>query len=220
MLAKELITDNIPPLKTSDTGTRALDWMDEFRVSHLPIVNNNELLGVISEVDILDLNDSEQPLGNHKLSLHKSFVYENQHIYEIIKLIDDQKLTIVPILDANDHYIGMVSLHEIVKTFAKMAALDSPGGIIILELGVRDYSLSEIARIVESNDAKILSSYVTSHVESTKVEVTLKINKTDLTRIIATFDRFSYNIKASYHQDEFFEDLRERYDSFIHYLNI
>lgn len=220
MLAKDLISDNIPPLKTSDTGSKALAWMDEFRVSHLPIVNSMELLGVISEVDIMDLNDPEQPLGNHKLSLQKSFVFDDQHIYDIIKLIDEQKLTIIPVLDKNMHFTGMISLQDLTHSFSKMAAVDSPGGIIILELGIRDYSLSEIARIVESNDAKILSTYITSPSDSTRINLTLKINVSDLSRIIATFNRFNYTIKASYHQDGFLDDLRDRYDSLMHYLNI
>ena len=220
MLAKDLITDSIPPLKTSDTGTKALNWMDEFRVSHLPIVNNSQFLGLISEVDIMDLNDADQPLGNHKLSLVRPYVFESQHIYDVIKLIAEQNLTIAPVLDQNEMYLGMISLQDLVANFAKMGAVNNPGGIIILELGLRDFSLTEIARIVGSNDALILSSYITSHQDSTKLELTLKINKTDLTRILQTFERFNYTITASYHQNEFLDDMRDRYDSFMNYLNM
>lgn len=220
MLAENLINDEIPPLKTSDTGLKALSWMDEFRVSHLPIVNNLQLLGIITEEDILDLNDPEQPLGNHKLSLIRPFVYYHQHIYDVIKLVHDQSLTIVPVIDEKGHYLGLISLHQLVSTFANMCAIDNPGGIIILEISMRDYTLTEIARIVESNDAKLLSVYITSLADLSKIELTLKIDKTDLTHIIATFERFNYVIKASYHQNEFLDDLRDRYDSLMKYLNI
>jgi hypothetical protein len=80
--------------------------------------------------------------------------------------------------------------------------------------------LSEIARIVESNDAKILSSYISSHIDSTKLEVTIKINRTDLSAIIQTFNRYNYTIKASFHQSEYVDDLKDRFDSFMSFLNI
>lgn len=220
MLAEKLISESVPPLKTSDTGLKALSWMDEFRVSHLPIVNNFQLLGVITEEDIMDLNEPEQPLGNHKLSLTRPYVYESQHIYDVVKLIHSQQLTVVPVLDEKNHYVGVITMHDLVKSFANMCAIDNPGGIIVLELGVRDYSLTEIARLVESNDAKILSVYLTSQPDSAKIELTLKIDKTELTHILATFERFNYTIKASFHQNEFVDHLRDRYESFIRYLNI
>jgi len=87
-------------------------------------------------------------------------------------------------------------------------------------LNLHDYSLSEISRIVESNDAKILSLYISSHTDSTKLEVTIKINRTDLSAIIQTFNRYNYTIKASFHQSEYVDDLKDRFDSFMSFLNI
>lgn len=220
MIAKDLITDEIPPLRTSDTGERALQWMEEMKVSHLPIVENQELLGLITDADIMDLNQPELPLGQHKLSLIRPFVLEHNHIYDVIRIIHLMKLTIVPVLDANNKFLGCISQSKLVEKFAEMASIQDPGGILILELNVNDYSLSEIARIVEGNDAKVLSLYITSLSESTKMEVTLKINRSDLTSIIQTFERFNYTIKASYHQSEYIEDMKTRFDSFMNYLNM
>src|SRR6266540_1483027 len=98
MLAKDLISDVIPALRTSDTGVKALYWMDIFRISHLPIVNNEEFLGLISDKDIYDLNTADEAIGNHNLSLFSPFVYENQHVYEIIELTAKLQLTVVPVL--------------------------------------------------------------------------------------------------------------------------
>lgn len=220
MLAIDLITDFIPPLKTSDSVEKALSWMAEFRVNHLPIVNNTELLGLISDEDIVELNEPDQPIGNQRLSLVRPYVNEGQHIYDVIKLVAGQKLTVVPVLDAKNNYLGLISMHDLVARFADMASLANPGGIIVLELGIRDYSLSEVARIVESNQASILSSYITSKMDSTKIDLTLKINKTDLTYIIASFQRYNYTVKASYHQENFKDDTMDRYDSLMNYLNI
>lgn len=220
MLAEELITDEIPPLKTSDTGIKALHWMDELKVSHLPIVNNVELLGLISDADILDMNTPEEAIGNHKLSLIRPFITAEQHIYEVIRLMSNLKLTVLPVLGPEQQYLGVITMPRLIEHLAGMAALTDPGGIIILELNVIDYSMSEIARIVESNDAKILSSYVSSHSDSNKMELTLKINRTDLTGILQTFYRFNYTVKASYHQSEFIDDIKNRFDSFMNYINI
>jgi acetoin utilization protein AcuB len=106
MLAKDLISDVIPSLKTSDTGLDALNWMEAFRVSHLPIVNNQIFLGLISDTDIFDLNSANEPLGNHRLSLMKPYVISHQHIYDVIEIASRLKLSIVPVLDAEKGISG------------------------------------------------------------------------------------------------------------------
>jgi len=221
MLAKDLISDVIPALKTSDSGQKALYWMDIFRISHLPIVNNEDFLGLISDKDIYDLNMSEDPIGNHTLSLFSPYVTDNQHVYEVMELASRMMLTVVPVLDQNSRYLGLITLTDLLHYFADMAAIKQPGGIIVLEINASDYSLTQIAQIVESNDAKILSMYISSHSLSTKMEVTLKINRQDLTSIMQTFNRYNYIIRASFMNDDDMDSLYEnRYDLFMKYLNI
>lgn len=220
MIARDLITDEIPPLKTSDTGIRALSWMDELKVSHLPIVNNNDFLGLISDTDILDLNKPEEPIGNHKLSLVRPFVTEDEHVFEVLKLIQNMKLTLIPVLASDNTYLGVITLPSLIEKFAQTASVSEPGGIIILELNHNDYSLAEISQIVESNDGKILSLYITSFADSNQMEVTLKINKLDLSAIMQTFNRYDYTVKATFYQKEFNEDIRDRFDSFMNYINM
>ena len=221
MLAKELISDVVPALRTSDTGLQALSWMDIFRISHLPIVNNQEFLGLISDQDIYDLNMADEPIGNHKLSLFSPFIYNHQHIYEAIEVISRLKLTVVPVLDEEKQYLGLITQGDMLKNFADLAALRQPGGIIELELNINDYSLSQIAQIVESNDAKILGLYVTSTEESTKMNVTLKLNVTNITSVIQTFNRYNYTVLASYMTDDEMDSLlSSRYESFMKYLSI
>ncbi len=221
MLAKDLISDVIPSLKTSDSGQKALYWMDIFRISHLPIVNNEDFLGLISDKDIYDLNMSEEPIGNHTLSLFSPYVTDKQHVYEVMELASRMMLTVVPVLDENNRYLGLITMTDLLHYFADMAAVKQPGGILVLEINTNDYSLTQIAQIVESNDAKILSMYISSHALSTKMEVTLKINRQDLTSIIQTFDRYNYIIRASFMNDDDMDSLYEnRYDLFMKYLNM
>jgi CBS domain-containing protein len=221
MVAKDLISEVIPSLKTSDLGQTALNWMEIFRISHLPIVNNQDFLGLISDADIYDMNQPEEPIGNHALTLFKPFVTTEQHIFEVIGLASRLKLSIVPVLDSNDHFKGVITTSDLIRHIAGISSMDQPGGIIVLQLIERDYSLSQIAQIVESNNVKVLSMYITSPPESTKLEVTLKVNTGDLVSVIRTFERYNYEVKTwvtnNDSMDRFYS---ERFDLLMKYLNI
>ncbi len=221
MLAKELISDVVPVIRTSETGNKALSWMEIFRISHLPVVNNEDFLGLISDTDIYDLNLPDEPIGAHPLSLMRPYVFDNQHIYEVIDLVARLKLTVVPVLNQEKKYIGCITLHDLIAHFAEITAASEPGGIIILEMNVHDYSLSEIAQIVEGNIIKILSLYVSGHKDSTKIDITLKLNTTNLSGVIQAFERYNYSIKASFLENKQLDYFyQERFDSFMNYLDI
>jgi predicted transcriptional regulator len=221
MIAKDLISEVIPSLKTSDLGQTALNWMEIFRISHLPIVNNQDFLGLISDADIYDMNQANEPIGNHYLTLIKPFVLQTQHIFEVIGLASRLKLSVVPVLDNNNHYVGVITTNDLIRHIAGISSMDQHGGIIVLELVERDYSLSQIAQIVESNNVKILSMYITSPPESTKLEVTLKVNTADLASVIRTFERYNYEVKTWVTSDDSMDSLySERFDLLMKYLNI
>jgi len=221
VLAKELISEVVSELRMSDTGQKALNWMEVFRISHLPIVNNLDFLGLISDTDIYDLNDAEQPIGNHKLSLIKPFVRLDQHIFDVISLAARLKLSLVPVLDNHDHYKGVILVGDLIEQLANMSSLKEPGGLIVLDILQNDYSLSQIAQIVESNDAIILNLYISSPPDSTRMEVTLKLNTNNLMPVIRTFERFEYEVMAWHgdvdDMDNFYSD---RFESFMRYLDI
>ena len=219
MIAQNLISNDIIPLRTSDTGDDALSMMGDFYVRHLPIVNNGQLLGLISEDDILN-HDVEEPLGSYYLTLTRPYVNSNDHIYEIIRAFAENHITIIPVINDKTEYIGMILLEDLLKFFAESASLAEIGSILVLELNKIDYSLSEISRIVESEGAIVLSSFITTHPNSSKIEVTLKINRQNLRQIIATFVRYDYSVKASFNETSFNDALQDRYDSLISYLNV
>ncbi len=220
MIAIKLISNSIIPLKTSDTGQYALDMMDDYKVSHLPIVNEESLLGLISESDILSVNNVNEPIGNHNLSLYRPFVEQSHHIYDVIKIFADMQLSLVPVLDNKNIYLGVITLYDLVQNFSKISAVQNPGGLIVLEVNHNDYSLSEISQIIESNDAKVLSLYINTYEDSTKMDIIIKINKIDLGGVLQTFNRYNYTIKESYSEREDTEDLLKRYELLMNYLNI
>ena len=221
MVAKDLVSEVIPSLKTSDLGQTALNWMEIFKISHMPIVNNQEFLGLISDTDIYDMNQPNEPIGNHALTLFKPFVTTEQHIFEVIGLASRLKLSVVPVLDSKNNYKGVITSSDLIRHIAGISSMDQPGGIIVLEVIDRDYSLSQIAQIVESNNVKILSMYITSSPGSTLMEVALKVNTSDLISVIRTFERYNYEVKTwvtdNDSMDRFYS---ERFDLLMKYLNI
>lgn len=220
MLAKDLISHEISPVRTSETGLDALNWMVFFKISHIPVVNNEEFLGLLSEDDVYDLNNPEEPIGNHNLSLFQPYVYEYQHLYEVLEVASRLRLTVVPVVTEKKTYLGVIQMVDLMHYYAQVSAIQKPGGIIVLSMHVNDYSLSEIAQITEANDAKILSMYVSMPPESVRMEVTLKVNLSDLTSIIQTFNRYDYEVKASFLEQDQQEDLyNSRYELLMRYLN-
>jgi CBS domain-containing protein len=221
MVAKDLISEVIPSLKTSDLGQTALNWMEIFKISHLPIVNNQEFLGLISDTDIYDMNQPNEPIGNHALTLFKPFVTSEQHIFEVIGLASRLKLSVVPVLDTKNNYKGVITSNDLIRHIAGISSMDQPGAIIVLEVIERDYSLSQIAQIVESNNVKILSMYITSSPASTLLEVTLKVNTSDLMSVIRTFERYNYEVKTWVTENDAMDRFySERIDLLMKYLNI
>jgi CBS domain-containing protein len=221
MIAKDLISDVIPSLKTSDTGQIALNWMEIFRISHLPIVNNQDFLGLISDADIYDINQSDEPIGNHKLTLFKPYVDLNTHIFDVIGMASRMNLSVVPVLDEKKHFKGVILVSDIVGYLARISGLDMPGGVIVLQVLERDYSLAQISQIVESNNARVLSSYITSRSESTGLEITLKVNATNLSSIVRTFERYGYDVKTWLTEDDSLDRFySDRFDMLMKYLDI
>jgi CBS domain-containing protein len=220
MLVADLITDEIPPLKLTDSIELALDWMEQFKVSHLAVVKGKELIGLVSEHDLIDYQNPEESIEQLKTPLLKPIIHNYQHTYDLLKLMMSFNLTLIPVLDDKELYKGCITLKGLLQNISTMASVQDPGGVIVLEVNQVDYSLAQISSIIEGNDAKILSCHVSSLPDSTKVEVTLKINVEDLSRILQTFNRYNYLVKASFQHTDFSGGMKNKLDEFLHFLNI
>ena len=220
MLAGELISNTIPPLRTTDTVRVALDRMSDFKVYHLPIVKDNQYLGLVSEEELMEVRSQETLLSSLPLILLNAAVLENAHVYDVIRLLSQLQLSVVPVLDEQQIYLGLVSINSVLTYTSNLYAINEPGGIILLEISGVNNSLAHIAQIVEADNAQILSSYVNSFPDSTKLEVTLKINKTDVSSIVATFERYEYQVKAVFNNSNQDNTSMDRFNSFMNYLNV
>ncbi len=219
MKAVKLISSSIIPLLPDDDGNRALELMNLYRVNHLAVVKNDFYLGVVSDKEINNWNSSDEYIEEHLPNLASPHVIYNQHLFDIIEVLEKNNLSVVPVLDENKQYKGVITNRKLLYTIANSAAIQSVGGVIVLQMNHNDYSLTEISNIIENNDAKILSTYVTSTPESTKMELTIKINKTEITPIIKDLERYEYSIVASYKEDDEDVDFLERYEQLMRFLN-
>jgi CBS domain-containing protein len=219
MIARELISHLIHPLRTSDSGEQALTYMQVYHLKHLPIVNNEQLLGIISEEDITT-SPIDEAIGSFSLGLNKAFVRDTDHMFEVMSVMADHKLTVIPVVDFKDNYLGLITLEDLIQYYARSFSFSEPGGIIVIELQKSDYSLADIARIVESENASVLSSFLTHDEHSKQMFVTIKTNQIDTQHLQATLERFGYNIKATFSEEGFNESLQDHYDAFLHYLNV
>ena len=221
MLAENLISDSLTSINSAEKGKKALNLMDVYRVSHIPVVDNSKFLGLVSDKLIYDLNILEVPIETQIDKLNTSHVHKEQHIFEIAILMYKLKLSVLPVLDADHFYLGAITLYDLARRFAKLFALKEIGGVIILAMNEINYSLAEISQIVESNGVKILSSFTDKKHGTNEMDVILKLNKEDLSPLIQAFMRYDYNVKAVYLDQSELKDLyQDRFDLFMKYMNI
>jgi acetoin utilization protein AcuB len=221
VIAEDLINQMIPPLKGSDDAHKAIVWMEEFRCNYMPVVNDGKLLGFLSEEIILETNDIEKLVKDFDLLGLNCFVHLDTHFYDILKIAADNKLQMVAVLDNNENYCGVITVQDTLTSFAQTAAVQMPGGILVLSMNHIDYSLAEISRLVEENHAKILSSILKEDpLDAGKIRLTLKINQIDMSRVVATLERFGYKVISRYQETKPQGDEKDRIDMLLRYLDI
>lgn len=217
MFAYQLISNEIFALKPSDTASNALLFMEDWQIKDLPIVQNSKIIGTVNEQICLD-NDQKKVIDI--LNSQTFYCFENTHFYDVLKLIFTSKLRTIPVVDNDQNFKGIIALKDLAKEIFEKSSLNQEGGIIVLQMNANNYSLAEIARITEVNNAKILYSHIVPLAnEDNQVQVSLKYNVIDLKYIIATFERFNYQI--IYNTQYLIEEStsNKRYDWLIKYLN-
>ena len=222
MLVKDFITKEIPVLKSFDTGDYALTLMDDYKLKHLPVVSDDSFYykGIISEKELLSYSDLSVNIGNIYLAESPSIRLET-HLLEVLALITRNKLSLLPVISDQDIYEGVVTRERLVDVCADFCQADAPGSTIILEVSPTDYSVTDIARIIESNNAHILS--LQTHPEDTNGQllITLKIDAEDASAVIRSFERFNYTVVWHFMENGMVDDIfQQRMNELIHYMNI
>ncbi|MEM6262109.1 MAG: CBS domain-containing protein [Bacteroidota bacterium] len=221
MIAQDLISDSIPPVKSTDTLGNALDWMGEFKLNQLPVVDHRTFKGLITENDLLDAADLDAFVSDFQYVGWKSaYVHANQHIYELIQVMGNLKLELIPVLSEEEEYLGVVTLKDLLRHLGDQFAVQEPGSILVIQVPQNSYVLSEIGRIAESADAKILSFYLKVLPDEGSIQITIKVNVEDPNRVVAAFERFDYKVMETYRRRSSSDDARRNYNALMKYLDI
>jgi|Laugrespbdmm15sd_2_1035082.scaffolds.fasta_scaffold00716_9 acetoin utilization protein AcuB len=221
MTAGENIDYTLPLLETKDTVAKALDLIEEFHVVQYAVVEGKNYKGLVSEGMLLNIVDSDVKLEKIAFEYADVFVHSSDHFFEVLKVADLHKLKVVPILDDQGDFLGVFNLAEAAPVFAKICSTEFEGGIIILAVNEKQYSLADICRIAESNNIKVLSAYAARNTQREGgLIITVKLNRNDLSTIIKSLERYSYEILAQFSHTEIYNEDKERLDLFLRFLNI
>jgi CBS domain-containing protein len=221
MLVKDLISDEIPFATLNDSCQTVSQWLDEFKMTHLPVVNDAGLFaGIITEMALYEIDDWDDKLLKHQSVLEQYAAAANDHAFDALLKMANSGASCLAAVDEKGVFVGSISIYRLVKAIGNLSLVSDKGGIIQLEMNIIDYSLTEIARIVESNNARILGTYITANPDNRKITVTLKLNKRDVTSILKTFERYEYTVTGSYQIDESNDGIQDRFDNLMNYLNI
>ncbi|GAB3723273.1 CBS domain-containing protein [Spirosoma lituiforme] len=221
MLAAELIDPMLPALKPTDPVGQALAWMEEHRIGQLILTDQGDYRGIVSEELLMDVADDERPLQEVMCLFEQTYVSEDQHMLEVLGLAVQHQMQVIAVLGEGREFIGTISVNELLKKFAQDLGIQEMGAILILNMNERDYSLTEISRLIETNNVKIISSYFSSAAFGMpdRSRLTLKLNRRDITPVISTLERFGYRIEAAFANAPVESIDQERLDLLLRYLN-
>jgi len=220
MLTIELINNNIPRLKLKDPVSKALRLIRDFRVTHLPVTDGDKFLGLISEDDLLDQDEPKLPMELMQEYFIQASVHDNEHFLNAVTCSNQVDSTVVPVINDENELVGVITTNDLLKTIGNFAGTNEIGGIIVLEMERSQFAISEISRIVESNDATILHLNTTVHAETGMLTVTLHINKKEISTIVATFERYEFDVIYYFGNEKFENEIHSNYRHLMNYLDI
>ncbi len=220
MLTIELINNNIPRLQLTDSISKALQLISDFKVTHLPVVKDDKFLGLISEDDLLDQKELKMPIELMQDFFIRAAVHDNEHFLKAVTCSNQLDSTVVPVINEENDLMGVITTNDLLKTIGNFAGTNEIGGIIVLEMERSQFAISEISRIVESNDATILHLNTTVHSETGMLTVTLHINKKEISTIVATFERYEFDVIYYFGNENFENEIHSNYRHLMNYLDI
>lgn len=220
MLTKDLINNNIPRLQLQDTISKALQLINDFKLTHLPVVSEGKFLGLISEEDLLDISDEKLPVEVLQQHFLLASVRENVHFLNAVNNSIQLDSNVVPVINSENEFVGVITSSDLLKSLGNFAGANEIGGIVVLEMERSQFAISEISRIVESNDCTILHLNTTVDTANGLLTVTLHINKREISTVVATFERYDYHVLYQFGIENFENEIDNNYRHLMNYLDI
>jgi CBS domain-containing protein len=220
MLTAELINNNIPRLQLQDSVTKALQLINDYRVTHLPVVSEGKYLGIISEDDLLDVDAEKGTIEFLQENFIAASVKENEHFLNAVKCSNKYETTIVPVINEEQELVGVITVTDLLKALGDFSGANEIGGLIIMEMERSQFAISEISRIVESNDATVLHLNTTVQPTTGLITVSLHLNKKEIAAIVSAFERYDYDIIYYFGDEKFENEIHSNYRHLMSYLDI
>jgi CBS domain-containing protein len=220
MLTGELQSQNIPYLHLHDKVYHALQLMNDNQVTHLPVVEGEKYLGIVSEDDLLQAESDNALLETMQQSFGNASAKGDEHFLKAIQVAAENGLSVVPVVNNEGDLSGVVAYSDLLKYASEFMSLNEPGGLIVLEMESNQYSFNQISKLVESNDAQITQLNTSNDPESGMMQVTIRVNKPEVSDIVATFQRYEYSVKYFFGEELYANELRSNYDNLMNYLKL
>jgi len=212
------ILTNIEVFEVGDSLEKVIRFFKDHTYSHIAVAEKGRYLGVLNENDLETFEEGKK-IEDYRYNLETFFVRKDTNWLDVLEMFARNEANLLPVLGENEDVLGYYSVTDVVRVFIDTPFFTEPGGIIIVEKGIRDYSFSEIAQIVESNNTRFIGGFITD-IHNDVVQVTIKIGASNLNEIQQTFRRYNYNILFGTDDDQFLEDLKQRSDYLEKYLNV
>lgn len=220
MFTKDIINNNIPRLQLTDTVSKALQLMTDFRLTCLPVVENGKYLGLIGDEELLDVEDEKNTLDLLKRKLVNISVKYDEHFLNAVNIMNQHEAHVVPVVNDNNEYEGIITAPDLLKTVGEYCGANETGGIVVFERERIHFSLSEISRIAETNDITILHLNTIPVTDTSLLQVTIHLNKRELSTLVATFERFDYHVIYYTGNKNQENEIEANYQHLMNYLDI
>lgn len=220
MLTRELISQTLPYLRLQDKVYQALQMMNDNHVTHLPLVDGDKYIGLLSEDDLLQAENDNADLSTMEQSFAPVSIREEEHFLRAVQIAVENNLSVVPVVSQDNELVGTVVYNDLLKVSSEFMSLNEPGGLIVLEMNSNQYSFNEISKLVETNDAQITQLNTSNDAETGVMQVTIRINKPEVSDIVATFQRYEYTVKYFFGEELYANEIKSNYDNLMNYLKI
>jgi len=219
MLNQQLISPLITPLQHGQTVEEALLQMEDQGVSHLPLLKDGHLEAVIAESDLLDA-DQRTLVETLPVYAAPIAVAADNHFLSAAAAMLGRQLSAVPVVASENEYVGTITEHTLLQQLAQLTGAMGAGALVVIEMEPHQLSISELSKLVETNDAHITQFNTSIHPDTGMLLATLRINKQEISDIVATLQRYDYHVVFFSGEEHYENELRRIYQHLMNFLTM
>jgi predicted transcriptional regulator len=220
MQIQDLNYAGYPWVQHTESVATALAMMEDEQLTHLPVVEGTTYQGLVSREALYEVSDDSIALDQLGWPLPRPSVKPTDHFLAAVQVMGEQGLSLVPVITEQQELLATISALELTTAIGKFLGLQAGGALLVLEKEAQHYTASEVAKLVESNDAQLLQLNTTVNAQTGNIQITIRLNKYEVSDVIATFQRYDYTVRFYVGEEQYANELKSNYDHLIHYLKI